>query len=120
MGRLLQDAGARYAWAEDTHSGSLPLSLETVLDKAVDADVWVFNDMNAEAPTYNRLLAENNGYGLLKAFRIRQVYYVNSLQVPYFEEVSFRPDWLLKDYVTILNETDRKAGLRYLRRVKDE
>lgn len=120
MGRLLQDAGARYAWEEDAHSGSLALSFETVLDQAGDADVWVFNDMGAEPPSYQRLLAEYGGYAQLKAFRNRQVYYVNSLQVPYFEEVSFRPDWLLQDYVTIVSGGEQNPPLRYLRKVSDD
>ena len=119
MGRLLQDANARYAWADDDHSGSLPLSFETVLDKAGDADIWVFNYAGKEALTYNRLAAEHHGYGQLKAFKTHNVYYVNSLQVPYFEEVSFRPDWLLEDYVKLLNsEHPQRENLRYLRRVE--
>lgn len=32
-GRLYQDAGAAYVWAEDEHSGSIPLSFETVFDR---------------------------------------------------------------------------------------
>ena len=30
-----------YAFADDTHSGSVPLAFETVFDKAGDADVWL-------------------------------------------------------------------------------
>ena len=41
IGRLFQDACGRYAFADDTHSGSVPLAFETVFDKAGDADVWL-------------------------------------------------------------------------------
>jgi len=44
----------------------------------------------------------------LKAFREHQVWYVNSMSVPYFEEVSFRPDWLLRDYVVLLHPSLRR------------
>lgn len=121
MGRLLQDAGGHYPWAKDNHSGSLPLSFETVLDRAGDADVWVFNYIGTRPLDYRLLEAEYHGYAQLKAFRTRQVYYVNSLQVPYFEEVSFRPDWLLADYVELCcQDSIMSSKLRYLTRVKEQ
>ena len=102
MGRLIQDASARYAWADDKHSGSLPLSFEAVLDNASDATCWVFNYIGNEPLSYDNLLTEYNGYGQINAFKEHNVWYVNSLKEPYFETVSFRPDMLLRDYVTIL------------------
>ena len=41
IGKLCLDACGRYAFADDAHSGSVPLSFETVFDKAGDADVWL-------------------------------------------------------------------------------
>jgi len=103
VGRLIADANGSYPWADDKHSGSLALPFETVFDKAGDADVWLFNDFSDQPMTYQRLAAEYRGYPLMKAFRKRRVWYVNSLKVPYFEEVSFRPDWLLLDYIQMLH-----------------
>ena len=103
VGRLIADANGSYPWADDKHSGSLALPFETVFDKAGDADGWLFNDFSAQPMTYQRLAAEYRGYPLMKAFRKRRVWYVNSLKVPYFEEVSFRPDWLLLDYIRMLH-----------------
>ena len=103
VGRLIADANGSYPWADDKHSGSLALPFETVFDKAGDADVWLFNDFSDQPMTYQRLAAEYRGYPLMKAFRKRRVWYVNSLKVPYFEEVSFRPDWLLRDYIRMLH-----------------
>ncbi|MDE6853719.1 MAG: ABC transporter substrate-binding protein, partial [Muribaculaceae bacterium] len=40
MARMLADAGAEYPWADTDGTGSLPLSLETVAEKAIDADIW--------------------------------------------------------------------------------
>ena len=120
MGRLLQDAGGVYAWSADEHSGSLPLAFETVLDRSGDAEVWVFNYIGREPLTYNMLSAEHHGYTQMRAFQEKRVYYVNSLRVPYFEEVSFRPDWLLADYVRLLcYHACNPSDLRYLRPVQE-
>ena len=118
VARLIADAGGDYAWATDRHSGSLPLSFETVLDKAADADVWIFNDVGSTPPTRRKLAAEHHGYTAFKAFRDANVYYVNSMQVPYFEQVTFRPDWLLRDYVILLNPERQGDSLRYFKKIE--
>ncbi|MBR5690269.1 MAG: ABC transporter substrate-binding protein [Prevotella sp.] len=118
VGRLIADAGGDYAWADDEHSGSLPLSFEAVLDKAGDADIWIFNYTGAMPLTRKMLATEHHGYEAFKAFREGEIYYVNSLQVPYFEEVSFRPDWLLRDYVILLHPSKRNdEKLRYFQKI---
>ena len=118
VGRLIADANGNYAWASDKHSGSLALSFETVFDKAGDADVWLFNDYAEQPMTYNRLAAEYRGYPMMKAFRQHRVWYVNSLRVPYFEEVSFRPDWLLRDYICMLYPDSGLGVPKYFRKVE--
>ncbi len=40
IGTLLQDAHARYLFADYTHSGSLSMSPEQILAKADEVDVW--------------------------------------------------------------------------------
>lgn len=121
VGRLIADAGGDYAWTDDDHSGSLALPFEEVLDRAGESDVWVFNDVSRRPLTYRRLSAEHHGYSQLRAFREGHVWYVNSLSVPYFEEVSFRPDYLLGDYVRMLHpELNLSGEPRYFRKVKSD
>ena len=115
VGRLIADAKGIYAWASDTHSGSLALPFEAVLDKAGDADVWIFNDSGTSSMTYQRLSAEFHGYTSMKAFQRKQVYVVNSMIVPYFEQVSFRPDWLLRDYIILLHPDLKLGNLKYFK-----
>ena len=115
VGRLIADAKGIYAWASDTHSGSLALPFEAVLDKAGDADVWIFNDSGTTPMTYQRLSAEFHGYTSMKAFQRKQVYVVNSMTVPYFEQVSFRPDWLLRDYTILLHPDLKLGNLKYFK-----
>ena len=115
VGKLIADAKGIYAWSEDRHSGSLALPFEAVLDKAGHADVWIFNDSNNPPLTYPRLLSEYHGYSSMKAFQDRQIYVVNSMQVPYFEQVSFRPDWLLRDYIILLHPDLNLGELKYFK-----
>lgn len=115
VGRLIADANGRYAWSADRHSGSLALPFEAVADRAGDADVWVFNDGGIAAMTYERLSSEYHGYASMKAFRNRQVYIVRSMETPYFEEVSFRPDKLLRDYIILLHPDLQLGELTYFK-----
>ncbi|MBR0525676.1 MAG: ABC transporter substrate-binding protein [Prevotella sp.] len=120
MGRLIADAGATYAWADDDHSGSLALSFETVLSKSGNADVWLMNTSSPQPFTYESLAAEHHGYTQFKAFRNRNIYFINTLQVPYFEEVSFRPDLLLRDYITMLHPNSQHPPLRYFQKMQTQ
>ena len=75
IGRLFQDACGRYAFADDTHSGSVPLAFETVFDKAGDADDALCHARNF-APLYDideeAATGTSNGaltyYGYLNGF----------------------------------------------------
>lgn len=101
MGLLYRDARVDYAFAADGHSGSLALPFETVLDKAGAADVWLMSYHG----TLNRrlLLSEFAGYRQLKAFQTGRVYGCAVDRTPYFEEVSWRPDWLLRELMILFH-----------------
>lgn len=116
-GKLIADANGGYAFAADTHSGSLAMTFETILDKAGNADVWVFNHSGTVPLTYPALLSEYRGYKSMKAFRNRNVWFTNSSQVPYFEEISFRPDFLLRDYIILLHPDLQVGKPKYLEKV---
>lgn len=100
---IIEDANGHYAWSRDTHSGSLAMTFETVLDKAGEADVWVFNFFGSGKLTYDRLASEYSGYREMKAFKQHQIWYVDTQRVPYFDQVPFRPDYLLRDYIILLH-----------------
>ena len=119
VGQLIADANGKYALADDKHSGSIAYPFETVLDKFGNADVWIFNHYAEKPMTYSQLLTEHHGYKSFKAFNSKNVFYVNSSQVPYFEEVSFRPDYLLRDYIILLHPNYGKqlGELRYYRKL---
>ncbi len=117
-GVTLADAGARYIYADDSHNGSLSLAPEQVIDKAIDADVWLFKAFGDIQPTLASLAASYNGYTMLKAYRTGNVYVCNTSKVPYFEEVSFHPERLLREIIQITHPTVDLGGLRYYSKIQ--
>ena len=53
--RIYADAGANYVFADDEHSGSVPLAFETVFDKGQNADFWLIKYNQAIDKTYKEL-----------------------------------------------------------------
>ena len=115
-GRMLADAGAAYPWAGDSHSGSLALPLEEVLDKGGDADVWVLRYSGQSPLTLGGLLGENAAYAQLKACREGRVYGCNTETSTFFEETPFHPERLLRDLVCIIHPD--QGTPRYYHRVE--
>ena len=119
LGQLIHDAGGLYPWANDEHSGSVSLPFEAVLEKAGEADIWLFRYSSDHDITYSELLAEHHGYNQFKAFRQQQVYGWNVELSLFYEESPFRPDWLLNDFIRILHpELQGLEPLRYYKKVK--
>lgn len=120
IGRMAQDAGARYPWAGDEHSGSLSLPFETVLEQAGEADVWMYRYSSDHPTNYQELLSEHHGYNQLKAYKTHQVYACNVEQSQFYEETPFRPDLLLGDFIQILHpEATNLPPLRYYKKLDD-
>ena len=118
IGQMIQDAGGDYPWAKDEHSGSVSLPFEAVLEKAGEADVWLFRYSSDHDITYAELSAEHHGYDQFSAFRQKNVYGCDVERSPFYEESPFRPDWLLNDFIRILHpEIEGLAPLRYYKRL---
>ena len=119
IGQMIRDAGGFYPWAEDDHSGSVSLPFEAVLEKAGEADVWLFRYSSDHDITTEELLSEHHGYNQFKAFRNGQVYGCDVERSLFYEESPFRPDWLLNDFIRILHpELQGLEPLRYYQKVK--
>lgn len=119
LGQMIADANGNYAWAEDEHSGSVSLPFEAVLEKAGDADAWVFRYGGDHTISYDELRREHHGYKQFKAFADHQVYGCNVEQSTFYEETPFHPDWLLNDFIRILYpEKEGLAPLRYYQKLQ--
>lgn len=117
IGVTIRDAHGGYAFAKDKHSGSLPLSFEQILAKAGQSDVWAFKFNGARQMSKSDLLHEFQGYSGLKAFRTGNIYECNCSVRPYFEEVSWRPDYLLREMIILLHPQAKLGKLRYYQKL---
>ena len=98
---FIRDAGAEYLWAENEATGSLSLGLETVLEKAAEAEIWI---APSQFRSFSEMQQANAHYSKIRAFRQQRVYtYANSLGASggmlYFEKGPSRPDLVLRDLI---------------------
>ena len=114
IGQMIQDAGGRYPWAGDTHSGSLSLPFETVLERGAGSEVWLYRYSSDHTMSLQELLNEYTGYRQLSAFSRRQVYGCNVERSLFYEQTPFRPDYLLSDFIRICHpDLPNLPPLRY-------
>lgn len=121
IANLYKDAGADYMFKNLPGAGSTPLAFETVLDKAIHADMWLLKYNQAKDMTYRELRTEYTPYENFDAFKKRMIYGCNTGLVPYYEEFPLHPDYLLKDLIWVFH-----PGLlpdyvpRYYQKMKEE
>ncbi len=100
---LLDDASCNYLWRENTSTGYLELSFETVYEKAHTADLWIGVGPFA---TLQELRAGDHRYAQFKAFETGEVYNYDARigskgGNEYLELGYLRPDLILQDLVKI-------------------
>ncbi len=116
VGRLYEDAVGRYAYAGDNRTGSIALPFEAVLERMGQADFWILSYNGSM--TRSQLLAEYRGYSALKPFKTGEVYGCDVDRTRYFEEASWRPDWLLADLIQLFHPDVRLRQLRYYHKLR--
>jgi iron complex transport system substrate-binding protein len=99
--QYLKDANTDYLWFDSEGTGSLSLSLETVLDKAVDAEVWIGP---SSFKSYAQMLEANELYAEFASFKQKKIYTVANSKgktggILYYELAPTRPDIVLKDII---------------------
>ena len=102
-GKLYADAGADYVFASYPNAGGVPLSFETVFDKAQDADVWLMKYNHPSDKTYKSLQEDYAPYANFKAFKEKNIYHCNTSHKKYYEDFPFHPDRVLKDLIKIFH-----------------
>lgn len=103
IGQMIADAGGTYIFAGNKNSGSVPLSFETVFEKAQDADVWLLKNSSSNSLTYKLLESDFKQYASFRPFKERNIWVCDVYQVPYFELTAFHPEMLLNDFISILH-----------------
>ncbi len=102
MGQMYSDAGAVYPFNYEG-TGSVPLSYETVLDLAADADIWLIKYNSPVELTYASMLEDFGGYAHFRAFKEKNVYACNTRNKRIFEECVFHPERLLEELVVLFH-----------------
>ena len=119
IGQMLVDAAGIYPFAGDTHSGSLSLPLEAVLEKGGECDVWLYRYSSDRFMTMNELLSEKPAYKQLRAYQTGEIYGCNVEKTLFYEQTPFRPDYLLSDFIQILHpDLNGLHPLRYYFKIK--
>jgi cobalamin transport system substrate-binding protein len=101
--KILQDAGFKYIWEQDTTNAFLPLSFETVFDKANNADFWIgVGSFKSQA----ELSASDSRYETFSPFKNHNIYSYNKRigaegGSEFLELGYLRPDLILRDLVHI-------------------
>lgn len=99
--QFIRDANARYLWEDTPGSGSLSLSLESVLERSAEAEYWI---APSQFTSYSEMAGANEHYRQFAAFRNRNVYSYALSRGPkagmwYYERGPGRPDLILKDLI---------------------
>lgn len=120
MGILYRDAGAEYLWADTHESGSLSLSPEYILERAIDADIWLLKYNQDGEMTYDQLRSDLPLATQFKAFRKQNIYACNTHDIPFYEDTPFHPERLLADLLQIFHpELSVSAKYSYFCRMKE-
>lgn len=112
--KLYADAGAEYLFSNLEGNGGIPLSTEKVVDRAVDADIWLIKhhgplnrqQMNSDTP----LLAG------IKA----PIWWCDTSVTLLYEETPFHPERLLENLIAILHpEMNVQPAYKYFSRLEN-
>ncbi|MCB0803483.1 MAG: ABC transporter substrate-binding protein [Flavobacteriales bacterium] len=102
---LFKDANCRYLWANTPKESGMPLNIEEVIHKALDADVWVnTNAMNS----LDEIKEIDARFTAFSAFKNKAIYNFNKRinangGNDYWESGVVHPDWILQDLIKIIH-----------------
>ncbi|UII33999.1 ABC transporter substrate-binding protein [Fulvivirga ulvae] len=103
--QLLKDANASYYWFSDKSRGSIPLSFETVIDKQLNADIWINPGGFTELAEF---IDHDERYTRFSAFQQKKVYNIygrinETGANDYWETGLVNPHLILKDLIKIIH-----------------
>ena len=103
--QFIADANGNYLWKDSKGTGSLSLSVESVLDKGKNAKIWIGP---GQFTSLNEMKGANKVYSQFAAYTTGSVFSYSSKKgetggVVYFELAPNRPDLVLKDLIKIFH-----------------
>lgn len=105
IAQLIEDAGGRYLWRHTNPAGVIPLDVERVFTKAVNADIWLNPGIYR---SQKALFAADSRFKNFHAARIGRIYnhtrqQTDSVGNPIWETGVINPDQNLADLIKILH-----------------
>ena len=102
---FIRDANAEYLWENSKGTGSLSLSIETVLAHAKEAEIWI---SPSQFTSFDQMQSSSDHYLSFQAFRDRNVFTFAKTRgatggLLYYELAPSRPDVVLKDLIHIFH-----------------
>jgi cobalamin transport system substrate-binding protein len=103
--KFMEDAGGDYLWKESSSTQALPLDLESVYLRAVNADVWI---NPGAATSLKNIIDLDERLGELSVMKNGKVYNNDLRSNPaggndYWESGTVRPDLLLADLIEVFH-----------------
>lgn len=103
--QFINDANANYLWKETMETGSLSLSIESVLQTASQANFWV---SPSQFTSYSELANANTHYQQFDAFKDKNIFTYALCKgetggLLFYELGPNRPDLILKDLIHIFH-----------------
>ncbi|MBT8293257.1 MAG: ABC transporter substrate-binding protein, partial [Eudoraea sp.] len=103
--KFLEDANTHYPWSDSEQTGSLNLSIESVLAKGQDTDFWI---SPSQFTSYEEMKKANVHYLQFEAYKNKNIYtFANTKGATggllYYELAPNRPDLVLKDLIHIFH-----------------
>jgi iron complex transport system substrate-binding protein len=102
--QFITDAGGDYIWKDSKGSGSISLNIESVLDKAQQADYWI--TLGTET-SKTQLNDRNVHYKQFEAFEKGRTFIANATGetggLLFYELGPNRPDLILKDLISVFH-----------------
>ena len=119
--RLIEDAGGNYLWSDDNSEEAIPLDLESVYLKAMEADIWI---NPGDVSTLDELYKFDERFRHLSVLSDGQVFNnhnrINNFGGnDYWESGALRPDLIIADLFKIFHpELSRDHELIYYSKLK--
>ncbi len=103
--QFLEDANAEYVWKDTKETGSLSLSMESIMDVAKNTDFWV---SPSQFTSYQSMEEANRHYRQFDAFKNKKIFTFANTKgetggLLYYELAPNRPDLVLKDLIHIFH-----------------
>ncbi len=119
--KFIEDAGGDYLWKENTNSDYIPMDLESVFQKAKDADIWI---NTSTVQNKQEILSYDPRLQFIRAFNQGSIFN-NNLRLnsfggnDFWESGSVRPDLILEDMVHIFHpETQNNYKFYYYKEIQ--